>query len=240
MYKEAERLILVCARVHLSLSLWRSGLVNQFSASKFPLTPELKAKGMTDETWGIVCKSLAKGKGYMGFGWGFSQVRLHAHASLASHFSPLGLLPRAVLASLPRSLLPQAINEANREYFKPIGCVACYAEYYKGQKAMVVLTEEVAKAGRAEFPVRTLAPSKYLMGMSGDSMAGMPDDAIGYVAEGAMALFGTQCTSRPHAYRKSKHSLARALPSKRPHAPLCQRSKAIADLCRAAWTLTRV
>ena len=95
---------------------------------------------MSAEQWAGICTSLAKGKGMMGFGWGFSQ----------------------------------AINEANRDFFKPIGCVACYAEYNKGQKAMVVLTEDVAKAGRAEFPVRTLAPSKYIMGMSGDSMAGMP------------------------------------------------------------------
>ena len=32
----------------------------------------------------------------------------------------------------------KAITKANHDNFDKIGCVACYAEYYKGQKAMVV------------------------------------------------------------------------------------------------------
>lgn len=59
-----------------------------------------------------------------------------------------------------------------------------------GQKAMVVLTKEVAEAGRVKTVCPTLKP-KRLMGVSGDSMAGKPDGALGYVAEGA-SMFGAQ------------------------------------------------
>lgn len=42
----------------------------------------------------------------------------------------------------------KAIAKCNTEYFEPIGCVAAYAEYHKGQKAMVVLTKDAITNGR--------------------------------------------------------------------------------------------
>lgn len=45
----------------------------------------------------------------------------------------------------------KAIGLANDEHFSKIGCVAAYAEYGPGQKAMVVLTKEVASAGRVTY-----------------------------------------------------------------------------------------
>ena len=41
----------------------------------------------------------------------------------------------------------KAITKVNELYFEQVGCVACYAEYYKGCKAMVVYTKEAAEAG---------------------------------------------------------------------------------------------
>jgi hypothetical protein len=45
----------------------------------------------------------------------------------------------------------KAITAVNELYFEKIGCVACYAEYYKGCKAMVVYTKEVADAGAVQY-----------------------------------------------------------------------------------------
>lgn len=45
----------------------------------------------------------------------------------------------------------KAITKANEEYFGKVGCVACYAEYGLGQKAMVVFTKEVADGGAVEY-----------------------------------------------------------------------------------------
>ena len=46
----------------------------------------------------------------------------------------------------------KAVAKANEEYFDRIGCVGVYAEYGAGQKAMVVLTKEVANSGRVTWP----------------------------------------------------------------------------------------
>ena len=56
---------------------------HRYSPTKFPLSKELEAKGMTDEQWATVCAALAKGKGMVGFGWGFSQA-INAVSSPAS------------------------------------------------------------------------------------------------------------------------------------------------------------
>ena len=45
----------------------------------------------------------------------------------------------------------KAITAANATYFEKIGCVACYAEYSMGQKAMVVFTKEVADGGAVDY-----------------------------------------------------------------------------------------
>jgi len=89
----------------------------QYSPAKFTLTPELKAKGLSEDAWAKICVSLKAGKGTFGFGGGFSK----------------------------------AIGLANDEHFSKIGCVAAYAEYGPGQKAMVVLTKEAASAGRVTY-----------------------------------------------------------------------------------------
>lgn len=128
----------------------------QYDPEKFPLTDELKAKGVTEEQWVEICTSLRAGKGTTGFGGGFSA----------------------------------AIESANATYFDAVGVVGVYAEYGPGQKAMVVLTQEVAEGGRVKTTCPTLKP-KNIMGMSGDSMAGKPDGALGYVGEGA-SMFGAQ------------------------------------------------
>ena len=83
-----------------------------------------------------------------------------------------------------------AIDSANTTFFEKVGVVGCYAEYGVGQKAMVVLTKEVAEGGRVKTVCPTLVP-KHIMGVSGDSMAGKPDSALGYAAEGA-SMFGAQ------------------------------------------------
>lgn len=87
----------------------------KFDPQKQPLTPELKAKGVTEEEWVKICKSLRAN--YSTFSGGFSK----------------------------------AITAANKEYFEKLGCVACYAEYHKGCKAMVVYTKEAADAGAVVY-----------------------------------------------------------------------------------------
>ena len=44
----------------------------------------------------------------------------------------------------------KAISKANELYFDKVGCVGCYAEYGKGQKAMVVFETEAIKHGRVK------------------------------------------------------------------------------------------
>ena len=84
----------------------------------------------------------------------------------------------------------------------PAACLACaalrpplrapLALSGPGQKCMVVLTQDVADNGRIKKVCPVLKP-KYIMGTSGDSMAGKPSFALGYVAEGA-SMFGAQYT----------------------------------------------
>jgi hypothetical protein len=87
----------------------------QFSEKKFPLSEELKAKGLSEDDWAAICKSLRDGKGKTGWGGGFSK----------------------------------AIAQAQKDHIEKIDCVAVYAEYGMGQKAIVVLTKDVADSGRA-------------------------------------------------------------------------------------------
>ena len=89
----------------------------RFDETKNPILPELEAKGMTKETYAVICKMLREGYSSTGMSGGFSK----------------------------------AITQANAEYFEKIGCVACYAEYGMGQKAMVVFTKEVADSGAVEY-----------------------------------------------------------------------------------------
>tara|TARA_B100000795_G_scaffold17934_1_gene11910 strand:- start:77 stop:256 length:180 start_codon:yes stop_codon:yes gene_type:complete len=54
-------------------------------------------------------------------------------------------------ALLHRTGFSKAITKCNEDFFEKVGCVACYAEYYKGCKAMVVYTQEVAEDGAVKF-----------------------------------------------------------------------------------------
>jgi len=62
------------------------GLMSQYNPEKFP--NQLAGKGITDETWAAICKSLADGKGFTGFGGGFSKAIKKANED---HFDKCGL-----------------------------------------------------------------------------------------------------------------------------------------------------
>lgn len=93
------------------------GIGKKFDLEKQPLTPELKAKGISEEDYAAICELLRTAFGLTGIDGSFSK----------------------------------AITKANEEYFEKVGCVACYAEYYKGCKAMVVFTKEAADGGAVEY-----------------------------------------------------------------------------------------
>ena len=116
------------------------GIGKKFEVEKQPLTPELKAKGISEEDYAAICELLRTAFGLTGTDGSFSK----------------------------------AITKANEEYFEKVGCVACYAEYYKGckvlspvlalilslalirtlaltLKAMVVFTKEAADGGAVEY-----------------------------------------------------------------------------------------
>jgi hypothetical protein len=56
---------------------------------RFPLTAELKAKGITDEQWAEICTSLRSGKGMTGFGGGFSAAIAAANET---YFDKVGVV----------------------------------------------------------------------------------------------------------------------------------------------------
>ena len=58
---------------------------------KFPLTPELKAKGVTDSQWADICKSLREGKGMTGIGGGFSAAIGKANTTVFSKVGVIGV-----------------------------------------------------------------------------------------------------------------------------------------------------
>lgn len=78
------------------------GIGKKFDLEKQPLTPELKAKGISEEDYAAICELLRTAFGLTGIDGSFSK----------------------------------AITKANEEYFEKVGCVACYAEYYKGCKVL--------------------------------------------------------------------------------------------------------
>ena len=78
------------------------GIGKKFEVEKQPLTPELKAKGISEEDYAAICELLRTAFGLTGTDGSFSK----------------------------------AITKANEEYFEKVGCVACYAEYYKGCKVL--------------------------------------------------------------------------------------------------------
>ena len=78
------------------------GIGKKFDHEKQPLTPELKAKGISEEDHTAICELLRTAFGLTGIDGSFSK----------------------------------AITKANEEYFEKVGCVACYAEYYKGCKVL--------------------------------------------------------------------------------------------------------
>ena len=87
---------------------------------------------------------------------------------------------------------------------------------------MVVLTKEVAEGGRVKTVCPTLKP-KHIMGVSGDSMDGMPEGALGYVGEGA-SMFGAQVIRFDGLARLLLHSHASLAPDHPAHRSTTQRS----------------
>ena len=63
----------------------------QYNPEKFPLTPELKAKGLTDEKWAEICKMLREGKGMTGFGGGFSVAIANANSGFLNKIGCVGV-----------------------------------------------------------------------------------------------------------------------------------------------------
>lgn len=57
--------------------------------TRFPLTAELKAKGITDEQWAEICTSLRSGKGMTGAGGGFSAAIASANET---YFEKVGVV----------------------------------------------------------------------------------------------------------------------------------------------------
>ena len=66
------------------------GLTDQYSSEKFPLTAALKDKGLTDEKWDEICKSLAAGKGTFGMDGGFSKAIAKANEDFLDKIGCIG------------------------------------------------------------------------------------------------------------------------------------------------------
>jgi len=66
------------------------GLTGQYSPDKFPLTPELEAKGLTKEQWAKICESLAEGKGMTGLDGGFSKAIAKANEDFLDNIGCIG------------------------------------------------------------------------------------------------------------------------------------------------------
>lgn len=131
----------------------------QYDPATFPLTEELKAKGLAAEDWEKICTSLREAKSIPGI----SNVSpAHSRAPHSRDISPCArcaqrarYLPFAHTYTI-RSLhvnqgFSEAIGKANDDYLTKIGCVGAYAEYGLGQKAFVVMTKEVADGGRVAY-----------------------------------------------------------------------------------------
>ena len=63
----------------------------QYDVAKFPLTPELKDKGVTEAQWADICAMLRKGKGMTGLGGGFSAAITKANSSVLEKAGAIGV-----------------------------------------------------------------------------------------------------------------------------------------------------
>lgn len=63
----------------------------QYDVEKFPLTAELKAKGVTDDQWAEICKMLREGKGMTGIGGGFSAAISKANSTIFDKVGVIGV-----------------------------------------------------------------------------------------------------------------------------------------------------
>ena len=116
----------------------------QYDPANFPLSKELQLLGLSEQAWADILTSLREGKGKAGLGFGFSK----AIARCASLTRPLLPLP---LAPIARCHVRNS-RRANKDHFERIGALAAYAEYGKGQKAMVVLPLSEAGTSRVWVP----------------------------------------------------------------------------------------
>lgn len=60
----------------------------QYDPKTFPLTEDVKAKGISEADWEAICESLRKGKGMTGIGGGFSKAIVAANED---YFTKAGL-----------------------------------------------------------------------------------------------------------------------------------------------------
>lgn len=84
-------LFLVCIAADAIGYCAEGSLTGQYSSEKFPLTPELEAKGLTKEDWEAICKSLASGKGMMGMDGGFSKAISKANEDYLDKIGCIGV-----------------------------------------------------------------------------------------------------------------------------------------------------
>lgn len=124
----------------------------QYNPETFPLTEALKAKGITEEQWVEICTALRKGKGMTGMGGGFSKAISQVPAASRAHALPTTGLLRLQMRLLPACALPCVCAQANVDFFDKLGLIGAYAEYHKGQKAMVVFPKEAVELGRIKMP----------------------------------------------------------------------------------------
>ena len=84
-------LFIVCIAADAIGYCAEGSLTGQYSSEKFPLTPELEAKGLTKEDWEAICKSLASGKGMMGMDGGFSKAISKANEDYLDKIGCIGV-----------------------------------------------------------------------------------------------------------------------------------------------------
>ena len=80
----------VCPAAYAIGYVAEGGLTGQYSSEKFPLTAALKEKGLTEEKWDAICKSLAAGKGFVGMDGGFSKAIAKANEDFLDKIGCIG------------------------------------------------------------------------------------------------------------------------------------------------------
>jgi hypothetical protein len=127
----------------------------QYSPAKFLLSQQLHAKGLSGAQWSSICFSLRRSKGPFGIGGGFRQAIVQANEDYLDKIGCVGVYAeygagQKVGPGLPACISPWPHLHSHSVRITSLiplpllsGC---------SPQAMVVLTKEVAQAGRATFP----------------------------------------------------------------------------------------